>query len=86
MPQYADTNCSLSSHSDVLDIVNDQLSGGDYKPEEDPRLYVSQKTGRGPLPENWIQEPPNGIIMCAYKLIKVSCSRDQVNCCDSMVP
>ena len=55
----------------MIDIVRDQLSGSDYKTEEDPRLYVSQRTGRGPLPEDWIQNPPNGTIMCAYKLIKV---------------
>ena len=58
--------------SDVIDIVNDQLSGSDYKQEEDPRYYTSEKTGRGPLADDWIQRPPNGVIMCAYKLIKVS--------------
>ena len=56
---------------DLIDIVNDKVSGGDYKREEDPRLFTSQKTGRGPLAEDWIQRPPNGTIMCAYKLIKV---------------
>ena len=58
--------------SDVIDIVRDQLTGSDYKIEEDPCHYVSQRTGRGPLDENWTQHPPNDVIMCAYKLIKVS--------------
>ena len=57
--------------SDVIDIVNDTLSGSDYKKEEDARQFVSEKTGRGPLTDNWITNPPNGVIMCSYKLIKV---------------
>ena len=57
--------------ADVIDIANDNLSGSDYKKEEDPRLYISEKTGRGPLPEDWITNPPDGVIMCSYKLIKV---------------
>ena len=61
---------SLSS-PDTIDIVNDALVGSDYKEEEDPSLYVSNKTGRGPLPDDWITNPPSGVIMCSYKLIKV---------------
>lgn len=57
--------------SDVIDMVSDQLSGSDYKKEEDPRLYVSKKTGRGLLSDDWIANPPDGVIMCSYKLIKV---------------
>lgn len=68
---------------DVIDVVKDQLQGADYVREEDPSVFVSQKTGRGPLNENWLvdywneckgkQMPlPNGkSIMCAYKLCKV---------------
>ena len=56
---------------DVIDIVNDSLSGSDYKEGEDPSLYQSLKTGRGPLTRDWIQNPPDGVIMCSYKLIKV---------------
>ena len=56
---------------DVIDIVNDSLSGSDYEEEEDPSLYQSLKTGRGPLTRDWIQNPPDGVIMCSYKLIKV---------------
>ena len=51
--------------------------------KEDPTLYVSEKTGRGPLSHDWIeeqwgackgQEQPTKdgkAIMCAYKLCKV---------------
>ncbi|XP_055710958.1 protein retinal degeneration B isoform X3 [Phlebotomus papatasi] len=41
---------------DVIDIVKDQLYGADYVREEDPKLYVSQKTHRGPLQDGWIDE------------------------------
>lgn len=41
---------------DLIDIVKDQLYGADYIKEEDPKLYVSEKTNRGPLSENWISE------------------------------
>ena len=41
---------------DLIDIVKDQLYGADYIKEEDPKSYVSDKTGRGPLSENWISE------------------------------
>lgn len=68
---------------DLIDVVRDQLYGADYKEEEDPRKYVSQKTSRGPLGDNWINEywemckdkptplPTGEAIMCAYKLCKV---------------
>ncbi|XP_055385938.1 protein retinal degeneration B isoform X2 [Condylostylus longicornis] len=68
---------------DVIDIVKDQLYGGDYVQEEDPTLYVSTKTSRGPLDENWLEEYWNKVkgktqptldnksLMCAYKLCRV---------------
>ncbi|XP_037088501.1 protein retinal degeneration B-like isoform X3 [Pollicipes pollicipes] len=68
---------------DLIDVVRDQLGVGDYVREEDPRLFVSQRTGRGPLGDDWISEYwsdcqgkqtplPNGrALMCAYKLCKV---------------
>ena len=52
--------------------------------KEDPTVYVSEKTGRGPLDEEWIRDywseikgsskqptPSGKAIMCAYKLCKV---------------
>ncbi|XP_067120627.1 protein retinal degeneration B-like isoform X3 [Centruroides vittatus] len=70
---------------DVIDIVRDPLVGSDYRSEEDPTLFVSEKTKRGPLSQNWIEEYsqykqnidlPNANdsekdIMCAYKLCRV---------------
>lgn len=41
---------------DLIDIVKDQLYGADYVKEEDPKSFVSEKTRRGPLSENWISE------------------------------
>lgn len=65
---------------DVIDIVKDQC---DYVKDEDPKTYVSQKTGRGPLTESWLEEywsdvkgkqqptPFGKSLMCAYKLCRV---------------
>ena len=36
-----------------MDIVADELSPSEYKPEEDPRAYVSSRSGRGPLKPSW---------------------------------
>ena len=52
----------------------------DYKMEEDPKLFKSSKTGRGPLSSNWVEELRNNAkenkinYMCAYKICKVDCS------------
>lgn len=45
----------------------------EYRTEEDPKLFHSIKTQRGPLSENWIEEYKRQVcpIMCAYKLCKV---------------
>ncbi|VDM78555.1 unnamed protein product, partial [Strongylus vulgaris] len=58
---------------DVMDFVKDPIASHDYCPEEDPKLYRSQKTGRGPLPENWVEEfvKAGKPVMCAYKMCKV---------------
>ncbi|XP_037993639.1 membrane-associated phosphatidylinositol transfer protein 1 isoform X2 [Motacilla alba alba] len=57
---------------DTIDIVRDPISPGEYKPEEDPKLYHSSKTGRGPLGEDWLEAAAaSGPLMCAYKLCKV---------------
>ncbi|KAL0272196.1 UNVERIFIED_CONTAM: hypothetical protein PYX00_005270 [Menopon gallinae] len=68
---------------DFIDVVKDPVYGADYVREEDPKFYVSEKTGRGPLSDNWIQEywseckgkqmptPSGKAIMCAYKLCRV---------------
>ncbi|XP_078523711.1 membrane-associated phosphatidylinositol transfer protein 2 isoform X3 [Lissotriton helveticus] len=60
---------------DPIDIVKDLIPPHEYKVEEDPKLYKSLKTKRGPLTEDWIEEHQNNLgkypIMCAYKLCKV---------------
>ncbi|XP_008190810.2 protein retinal degeneration B isoform X2 [Tribolium castaneum] len=68
---------------DVIDVVKDQLYGADYVKNEDPVYFKSEKSGRGPLSENWLEEYwrevqgkqqplPNGkSLMCAYKLCRV---------------
>ncbi|EDL19601.1 membrane-associated phosphatidylinositol transfer protein 2 isoform X5 [Mus musculus] len=59
--------------TDIIDIVKDPVPPSEYKTEEDPKLFQSVKTCRGPLSENWIQEYKKRLlpIMCAYKLCKV---------------
>ncbi|XP_053557765.1 membrane-associated phosphatidylinositol transfer protein 2 isoform X2 [Bombina bombina] len=60
---------------DPIDIVKDPIPPHEYKAEEDPKLYKSLKTKRGPLSDDWIDEQRNNTgqypIMCAYKLCKV---------------
>lgn len=55
--------------------MKDFIAPHEYLAEEDPKLYKSMKTQRGPLSDNWIQEishnPGTMPIMCAYKLCKV---------------
>ncbi|XP_055846673.1 protein retinal degeneration B isoform X2 [Episyrphus balteatus] len=68
---------------DVIDIVKDQLYGADYVKEEDPKLFISEKTYRGPLNDDWLEEywhevkgkkqptARNMSLMCAYKICRV---------------
>uniref|UniRef100_A0A8C0PLC4 Phosphatidylinositol transfer protein membrane associated 2 n=1 Tax=Canis lupus familiaris TaxID=9615 RepID=A0A8C0PLC4_CANLF len=58
---------------DFIDIVKDPVPPNEYKTEEDPKLFHSIKTQRGPLSDNWIEEYKQQVfpIMCAYKLCKV---------------
>lgn len=58
--------------------MKDPISSGDYKREEDPKIFQSKKTSRGPLTENWREEysratktDPDKKIMTAYKLCRV---------------
>ena len=50
------TSCIFFSHQDLIDVVKDQLYGNDYVKEEDPTLFVSRKTRRGPLTDTWISD------------------------------
>ncbi|XP_069946303.1 phosphatidylinositol transfer protein beta isoform isoform X2 [Cherax quadricarinatus] len=51
-----------------IDISNDPVKTADYKPDEDPTKFKSEKTGRGPLqgPEWWKKCDP---VMTCYKLV-----------------
>jgi hypothetical protein len=72
------TILSVSS-TDYLDIVKDPISSGDYRKEEDPKLYRSTSNDRGPLTDNWWEEhkkamqcgDPSKQMMVAYKLCRV---------------
>ncbi|KIH52017.1 phosphatidylinositol transfer protein, partial [Ancylostoma duodenale] len=57
----------------ILFSFQDPIPSHDYCPEEDPKLYRSQKTGRGPLTEDWVQEfvKAGKPVMCAYKMCRV---------------
>ena len=59
----------LSLCTDYIDIVVDHVPHSEYKEEEDPRIYKSKKSGRGPLSDNWRSQ---SAVMCIYKLCKVS--------------
>ena len=56
---------------DFIDIVKEY----DGQLEENPKLFKSEKTGRGPLDEKWIEnldkDRASDGKMCAYKLCKV---------------
>lgn len=55
---------------DRVDILTDPVDDKHYKEEEDPSLFKSEKTGRGPLEKGW--DKCCEVIMCSYKLVDVS--------------
>jgi len=60
---------------DHIDMCGERST--DLKEEEDPCIYKSKVTNRGPLPQSWLKdiketEPDQrGGVMCSYKLCKV---------------
>ncbi|XP_069684079.1 phosphatidylinositol transfer protein alpha isoform isoform X1 [Periplaneta americana] len=52
-----------------IDIANDPVASADFKPEEDPTKFKSEKTGRGPLVGQWMDKV-NPVMTC-YKLVTV---------------
>jgi len=54
---------------DIIDIAYDPIDPAKYKPEEDPTIYVSEKTGRGKLQKDW--KETSTPIMCSYKYCSV---------------
>ena len=60
----------LSRREVVVIDISDPVSRNDYKPDEDPNRYVSEKTGRGPLrnePGKRWQHSVNPVMTC-YKV------------------
>lgn len=53
----------------IIDIANDPIEPKDYKKDQDPTLYHSEKTGRGPLKDDWIKKATP--TMTCYKLVTV---------------
>ncbi|XP_014247224.1 phosphatidylinositol transfer protein alpha isoform isoform X2 [Cimex lectularius] len=60
-----------------VDVGNDPVSPADYKPDEDPAKFQSEKTGRGPLVGNWQENVSLDLtkqvepVMTCYKLVTV---------------
>ncbi|SCN62663.1 phosphatidylinositol transfer protein, putative [Plasmodium chabaudi adami] len=50
-----------------IDIVNDKVSSKEYNSNEDPSLFLSQKTGRGHFQSDWKETSEH--LMTCYKLI-----------------
>lgn len=54
----------------IIDIAHDKIPTGDYKADEDPKLFKSEKTSRGPLTDpNW-QKTVEPVMTC-YKLVYI---------------
>lgn len=47
--------------------MKEQLYGNDYAENEDPSLYVSTKTNRGPLTETWVEDYWNEVRFKFYR-------------------
>eukprot|EP00286_Rhodomonas_abbreviata_P008338 CAMPEP_0181319650 /NCGR_PEP_ID=MMETSP1101-20121128/17691_1 /TAXON_ID=46948 /ORGANISM="Rhodomonas abbreviata, Strain Caron Lab Isolate" /LENGTH=282 /DNA_ID=CAMNT_0023427277 /DNA_START=71 /DNA_END=919 /DNA_ORIENTATION=- len=57
---------------EVVDIAAARKDQALYSNESDINTFVSQKTGRGPLKEGWLERLDAGTpCMCAYKLVTI---------------
>ena len=68
-----------------IDIANDSVASADFKADEDPKTFKSEKTGRGPLSGDWKASKNRDIdfinsyffqkscepVMTAYKLVTI---------------
>ncbi|XP_032517542.2 cytoplasmic phosphatidylinositol transfer protein 1 [Danaus plexippus] len=52
---------------DFIDIAFDEVKPHHYKESEDPKLFKSEKSGRGPLVEGWRDNDKP--VMCCYKVV-----------------
>ncbi|CAG8594619.1 12224_t:CDS:10 [Dentiscutata erythropus] len=53
----------------IIDVANDPIEAKDYQEDEDPTLFHSEKTGRGPLKGDWIKTVTP--VMTCYKLVTI---------------
>ncbi|KAG8257664.1 hypothetical protein J6590_043942 [Homalodisca vitripennis] len=51
----------------TIDIANDHVARKDYDPSFDPKIFHSEKTGQGPLTNNWLETVTPA--MTCYKLV-----------------
>jgi hypothetical protein len=56
---------------DLIDVVKDQPYGADYIKEEDPKIFISNKTHRGPLSDNWLDEYWNDVKVSNHQVGRV---------------
>jgi len=54
---------------DFIDIVTEEVDPSNYKKEEDPKIFKSERTGRGPLAKDWQKSVKP--LMTIYKLQSV---------------
>jgi hypothetical protein len=54
---------------EYIDITDFSPKSKDYLPEIDPKLFVSKKTGKGPLKNGWTKTTDT--LMCCYKLVEI---------------
>ena len=54
---------------DLIDVVKDQHQN--FVEEEDPTVYVSEKTGRGPLQQDWVQDFSSACVVCTKCLLNM---------------
>ncbi|CEL98315.1 unnamed protein product [Vitrella brassicaformis CCMP3155] len=54
---------------DVIDIVNDPIPPDEYREDEDPALFSSQKAGFSPMSKEWMSRADP--VMTCYKVIAV---------------
>lgn len=57
---------------DKIDIVTDPVATNDYKADEDPSKFHSEKTGRGPLASDWKERKDDYPLMTCCKLYDIN--------------
>ncbi|THD25967.1 Phosphatidylinositol transfer protein beta [Fasciola hepatica] len=57
----------------TIDIGSPEQCEAGNTPEDNPTIFRSVKTGRGPLCPSWWTKGYSGQMMCAYKLVRCEC-------------